>query len=261
MQHEHHRRDRHVEQLLGHVLDLQHPAPAERRAAAERRSRAAGAGSRRAPCGAPPRRRRSRARSSGGGRCSCGLLLLDGVARRPAPRPGGRSARGRPRRGSAGRARSRRSATPDRASSATASARAVGVGARRRQRRRVGLEVDRAELAREQALGLRALLGVEQAHVQRAGADRRLELAGRALGDHLAVVDHRDARRRAGRPRRGTACRAGSSCPRPTSARMMSQTWLRERGSSPVVGSSRNISCGVTTMLAAMSSRRRMPPE
>jgi hypothetical protein len=30
---------------------------------------------------------------------------------------------------------------------------------------------------------------------------------------------------------------------------------------SPVVGSSRNITCGVTTMLAAMSSRRRMPPE
>ena len=49
--------------------------------------------------------------------------------------------------------------------------------------------------------------------------------------------------------------------PSATSARMMSQTWLRERGSSPVVGSSRNISCGVTTMLAAMSSRRRMPPE
>jgi uncharacterized protein YlxP (DUF503 family) len=36
---------------------------------------------------------------------------------------------------------------------------------------------------------------------------------------------------------------------------------LRERGSRPVVGSSRNISRGVTTMLAAMSSRRRMPPE
>ena len=49
--------------------------------------------------------------------------------------------------------------------------------------------------------------------------------------------------------------------PWPTSARMMSHTWLRERGSSPVVGSSRNISSGVTTMLAAMSSRRRIPPE
>ncbi len=49
--------------------------------------------------------------------------------------------------------------------------------------------------------------------------------------------------------------------PPATSARMMSQTWLRERGSRPVVGSSRNISSGVTTMLAAMSSRRRIPPE
>ena len=31
----------------------------------------------------------------------------------------------------------------------------------------------------------------------------------------------------------------------------MSHTWLRERGSSPVVGSSRNSSCGVTMMLLA----------
>ena len=38
--------------------------------------------------------------------------------------------------------------------------------------------------------------------------------------------------------------------PWPASARTMSQTWLRERGSSPVVGSSRNSSSGVTTMLA-----------
>ena len=45
------------------------------------------------------------------------------------------------------------------------------------------------------------------------------------------------------------------------SIRMMSQTWLRLRGSRPVVGSSRNRSSGVTTRLAAMSSRRRMPPE
>src|SRR5215207_3812188 len=43
--------------------------------------------------------------------------------------------------------------------------------------------------------------------------------------------------------------------------RTMSQTWLRLRGSSPVVGSSRKSTSGVTTRLAAMSSRRRMPPE
>ena len=49
--------------------------------------------------------------------------------------------------------------------------------------------------------------------------------------------------------------------PSAASARMISQTWLRERGSRPVVGSSRNMSSGVTTMLAAMSSLRRIPPE
>ena len=36
------------------------------------------------------------------------------------------------------------------------------------------------------------LLRVEQPHPQRARSDRGLELGGRALGDHLAVVDHRD---------------------------------------------------------------------
>ena len=83
--------------------------------------------------------------------------------------------------------------TPARASSATASAARSRVGARRRQRRRVGLEVHGAELVGEHALGLGALLGVEQPHVQRAGADRRLELGRRALGDHAAVVDDGDA--------------------------------------------------------------------
>jgi hypothetical protein len=46
-----------------------------------------------------------------------------------------------------------------------------------------------------------------------------------------------------------------------TMIRTMSQTWLRLRGSSPVVGSSRNSTSGVLRMLAAMSMRRRMPPE
>ena len=49
--------------------------------------------------------------------------------------------------------------------------------------------------------------------------------------------------------------------PPATRARQISHTWPRDRGSRPVVGSSRNISRGVTTMLAAMSSRRRIPPE
>ena len=68
----------------------------------------------------------------------------------------------------------------------------VGIGARHRQRRGVGLELNRAELVREDPLGLGSLLGIEQAHVQRARPDRGLELAGRALGDHPAVVDHGD---------------------------------------------------------------------
>ena len=46
-----------------------------------------------------------------------------------------------------------------------------------------------------------------------------------------------------------------------TTARMISHTWLRLRGSRPVVGSSRNSRSGVLRMLAAMSMRRRMPPE
>jgi len=43
--------------------------------------------------------------------------------------------------------------------------------------------------------------------------------------------------------------------------RTSSHTRLRLRGSSPVVGSSRNSRSGVTIRLAAMSSRRRIPPE
>jgi hypothetical protein len=49
--------------------------------------------------------------------------------------------------------------------------------------------------------------------------------------------------------------------PLATTIRMMSQTWLRLRGSRPVVGSSRNSRSGVLRMLAPMSRRRRMPPE
>ena len=82
--------------------------------------------------------------------------------------------------------------TPERVSSAIASDGAAGVRAGAGERRRVGLEVDAAELADEHPLGLRPLLGIEQADVQHAGPDRRLELARRPLGDHLSVVDHGD---------------------------------------------------------------------
>ena len=126
-QQEQDRRDRHVDQLLGDVLDLQHARASRTSAAA-----ASAAGARRA-------RRRGergvqRARSSAmprAGRlgwsawCSCGLLLL------APPRPGGRSARGRPRRGSAGRARSSASPTPARDELGDRLGRALGVADRR----------------------------------------------------------------------------------------------------------------------------------
>src|SRR3954464_7216525 len=58
-----------------------------------------------------------------------------------------------------------------------------------RQSCRVGLEVDpRGEGPREDALGLRSMLGVQQPHVQGAPPDRRLELARRPFRDHLPVV-------------------------------------------------------------------------
>ena len=49
--------------------------------------------------------------------------------------------------------------------------------------------------------------------------------------------------------------------PELASARIMRHTLLRATGSSPVVGSSRNKTLGVTISEAAISRRRRMPPE
>src|SRR5699024_2611990 len=54
---------------------------------------------------------------------------------------------------------------------------------------------------------------------------------------------------------------SSSVVPSRTRSRSTSQSSLRERGSSPVVGSSRNSTGGAATRLAARSSRRRMPPE
>jgi hypothetical protein len=69
-----------------------------------------------------------------------------------------------------------------------------GVVDTRRQRCRVGLERHRAvEVALQDRLRLGATFGVGDADVEGAGADRGLELAGRALGDDLPVVDDGDA--------------------------------------------------------------------
>ena len=123
------------------------------------------------------------------------------------------------------------------------------VGAARSQRRRIGVEADGASSARAPARPRTAVRG-RAADLDRAEAHRRLELRRRAL----AIT----------RPRSITAIpSAGWSAssrysvqsrmvvPSPTRVRMMSQTWLGDRGSRPVVGSSRNIRRGVTRMLAA----------
>ena len=69
-QQEQHRRDRHVEQLLGDVLDLQHPAPAEGQARRQRARRAAARAAARARASAVGRRPASAlARSSAGAQC------------------------------------------------------------------------------------------------------------------------------------------------------------------------------------------------
>ena len=49
--------------------------------------------------------------------------------------------------------------------------------------------------------------------------------------------------------------------PRAAARARLAQISLRLRGSRPVVGSSRNSTCGRVSRLDAMSSRRRMPPE
>jgi hypothetical protein len=109
-----------------------------------------------------------------------------------------------------------------------------------RQRGRVGLGLDGdAEHVLEQPLARDALVGFAQSHPQGPGADRRLELAAGASAMTL--------------PWSMTTMRS--------SARTICHNWVRLRGSRPVVGSSRKIRSGVTTMLAAISIRRRIPPE
>ena len=211
-QQEQHRRDRHVEQLLGHVLDLEHAAPAEGQA---RRDSALGRGGRsrrassavRCRLGAGRLRRVARWWSAAAHAATPAVVVLGvlgGVAgqrqehlveARLAEREAGdRDAR---------RATARRS--PPTPASASAH--------RHRQRGRVGLRWTCAELARAARSASRALIGVEQPHVQRAAADRRLQLRRRALGDHACRGRSRRSARRAGRPPRGTACTAASSCP------------------------------------------------
>jgi hypothetical protein len=73
---------------------------------------------------------------------------------------------------------------------------ALRVGHRDRERGGVALEVHGGpEAACQKPLGLGALPRVEQPHLQRGLAHRRLELPRRPLGDHAPVVDDRDPAR------------------------------------------------------------------
>jgi hypothetical protein len=66
-------------------------------------------------------------------------------------------------------------------------------GDARGQRQRVGLGLHlRVEHGVEHPLGLSLLRRLAQPQVHGPGADGRLQLAGGALGNHLAVVDHGD---------------------------------------------------------------------
>ena len=71
---------------------------------------------------------------------------------------------------------------------------AIRVVARHRERGWIGLELDGCR-ARGRGSRQRSVRwsGSSSRDVERAGADRRLQLRGRALGDHLAVIDHGDA--------------------------------------------------------------------
>src|SRR5262249_12477405 len=72
----------------------------------------------------------------------------------------------------------------------------------------------------------------------------------------------RTAMRSASRSASSRYCVVRSSVvPRPTRSAINAQTSRRPRGSRPVVGSSRNRTEGDATRPAAMSTRRRMPPE
>ena len=254
-QREHDRERRHVEQLHRDVLDLEHRPPAERQ---RRRQRATVGDGRRAVASALAQRVLGDD-GVGDGDASCRVLLVSSVGRRR----DGRSGRGTPRRGWAGRGRTRRR----RCRRVARAAEGRGGRGRRRRRRPTGrpgptrAATSAAERLRRAPAGRR-----------RAGPTSRTRtcsepaptdaLSSPRVPSAMTRPWSMMARRSASWSASSRYCVVSSTvAPSPTSTRTMSQTWLRLRGSRPVVGSSRNSRSGVTTMLAAMSSRRRMPPE
>ena len=114
-----------------------------------------------------------------------------------------------------------------------------------RTSRPVDAAAARRTSARAPATAARRRARVGEVDLEALAADAVLELVGRALGDHAAVVDHRDRGRPGGRPRRGTGWSAARSCPRRRAPRSSSHSSRRLRGSRPVVGSSRNSTGGL----------------
>ncbi len=106
----------------------------------------------------------------------------------------------------------------------------------------------------------RRRVGGGERDLEPGAAGLRLQLGGGPLGDRPAVVDDDDpvgelvglVQVLGGEQQRGAVA---------TSSRITSHMRTRLVGSSPVVGSSRKRTGGRVTMLAARSSRRRMPPE
>ena len=139
-----------------------------------------------------------RRRTGGGGRGHrAASSACVGIGRRPRPRPrrDGRSGRGTPRRGWAGRASTRLTAMPASASSASAGATRSGTATPRRERS--GIRTRGASRRRGAATaGRRAACRCAGSCSRTCSAPdptSAFSWPRRALGDHPAVVDHRDA--------------------------------------------------------------------
>ena len=193
MSDEHHRRDRHVEQLLGDVLDLEHAAPAEGERGGERRSARGGRGVEESAL---------RTAASLGGRrgrrgVSASVLMLPAPARRASSSSlvlGRVAGQGQEHLVEARLAE--REVGDPRRRRASARRPPRRRGRRRRRPRTAPRDRARGGRARARRASTRSASGRCSGSSSRTCSapepDRRLELAGRALGDHAAVVDDGD---------------------------------------------------------------------
>ncbi|CAM5269534.1 hypothetical protein STENM223S_02555 [Streptomyces tendae] len=195
----HDREGRDVEQLLRHVLDLQHGAPAERQGGGQR------AGPRRPLLGDQQRRQRLRAdrrqfpglRARGRAHAATSSFVSCAGAVRGAGVVAGqreedlveaRLAEGEVVDGDA--CAGQLGERPCRLVGGGVAGRGVEPGG---ERHGVGFQLHlREQQVAQQPLGVGTALGVAQPHMDGTGAHGRLELALGALGDHPALVDHGD---------------------------------------------------------------------